>query len=235
MYKSLIISCEHAGNFVPHNYKNLFEKDRLSLYTHRSIDFGALEMGRCLQEETGAEFYYTEVCRLLVEANRSLDARDLFSEFSDKLPEEEKEKILRRYYHPYRDKVEEAIKTCIHITGSALHFSVHSFTPILNGDMREADIGILYDPARKDESCFAESLAQTLNKDIPGLIVRHNEPYKGTDDGFIPWLRGRFPEEQYTGIELEINQKFPLGDIGKWDILKTKLAKAIACSICETV
>ena len=32
-------------------------------------------------------------------------------------------------------------------------------------------------------------------------------PYKGTADGFIPFLRKKFPEN-YWGVELEVNNKW---------------------------
>jgi hypothetical protein len=34
-----------------------------------------------------------------------------------------------------------------------------------------------------------------------------NYPYQGTSDGFTTHLRKKFPDSQYVGIELEVNQK----------------------------
>jgi len=46
-----------------------------------------------------------------------------------------------------------------------------------------------------------------LRARLPYWITRRNYPYLGCSDGFTTWLRQRFPERCYVGIELEINQK----------------------------
>ena len=84
--------------------------------------------------------------------------------------------------------------------------SIHSFTPILNGIERIADIGLLFDPARKQESRFCRELQGKLREQPTPLRVRRNYPYRGTSDGLTTALRCKFPGDQYLGIEIEINQ-----------------------------
>jgi hypothetical protein len=43
---------------------------------------------------------------------------------------------------------------------------------------------------------------------LPGFQIRFNDPYKGTDDGFTTWLRKKYNDSEYIGIEIEVNQKF---------------------------
>src|SRR5690606_12600429 len=88
-----------------------------------------------------------------------------------------------------------------------VHLSCHSFTPELNGLVRNADIGILYNPKNLTEKLFAISLKRQINQLEPSLKVRFNYPYLGTSDGFTVYLRHKF-KEHYAGIELEVNQKF---------------------------
>jgi predicted N-formylglutamate amidohydrolase len=87
------------------------------------------------------------------------------------------------------------------------HFSIHTFTPVLNGELRSADIGLLYDPVRFHEKQLCMHLQEHLLKLLPKLIVKENYPYRGTDDGLTCALRQSHPDDCYSGIEIEINQK----------------------------
>jgi len=88
-----------------------------------------------------------------------------------------------------------------------IHLASHSFTPVLDGVVRNADIGLLYDPARPGEVELCRRWQAKLEARAPGLRVRRNYPYTGRSDGFTAWLRRRFPADRYVGIELEINQQ----------------------------
>ena len=89
-----------------------------------------------------------------------------------------------------------------------LHLSIHSFTPIWHGVERAVDIGILFDPDRKLETNYCQQLKLALEEKLPNQSIKLNEPYKGTDDGFTTWLRKRYADKAYAGIELEVNQKY---------------------------
>ena len=56
-----------------------------------------------------------------------------------------------KYYLPYRNKVEADIAAAIARGSRVIHIASHSFTPVLDGAVRNADIGLLYDPARRGE------------------------------------------------------------------------------------
>jgi len=159
-----------------------------------------------LVEKLKVNFFYYTYSRLLIEPNRSLGHPQLFSEFTRKLNASSKKELLNRYYKPYREKVDKRIQCEIAGAHSVLHLSIHSFTPVLNGIKRKADLGILFDPGRKEERKFASSLKKELKKISPELKVRYNYPYLGIDDGFTSWMRKRYPDQQYLGIELEANQ-----------------------------
>ncbi|MDD5941447.1 N-formylglutamate amidohydrolase [Fibrobacter sp.] len=88
-----------------------------------------------------------------------------------------------------------------------VHLGIHSFTPVLNGKVRNTDIGILYDPTRPQERAYANVIKDEIKRLYPAMKVRFNYPYKGTSDGLTTTLRKKF-DPQYVGIEIEINQKF---------------------------
>jgi predicted N-formylglutamate amidohydrolase len=212
----ILITCEHGGNKLPLKYKTLFKGHEALLDSHKGIDYGALELAEHIVSQFHFPFYFSKISRLVVELNRSLDSKELFSEVTAKLPEEEKEHILETVYYPYRDLVESKIDQLTKAGNTVYHISCHSFTPVLDGKERNADMGILFDPARKTETEFSENWMTILKKDMPDFVTKFNYPYKGTDDGFTTFLRTKFPDSKYAGIELEVNQKHltsPLKDL----------------------
>lgn len=228
MRNYLLFSCEHAGNMVPAGYEDIFSEHEHILQTHRGWDPGALEMAQYLSHAFKAPLYYTDVTRLLVEANRTKGKPGHFSEFSENLPYERKREIIKQYYTPHRSKVCRAITTKARAGYRVIHLSIHSFTEILGGEKRDADIGLLYDPARKTESDFCRKLASALLKENAEWDVKFNYPYLGTSDGFTTFLRTKFVDEQYAGIELEYCQKYPEADHKeKWHQMQLDSANAI--------
>jgi predicted N-formylglutamate amidohydrolase len=228
MLNTIILSCEHAGNNIPEEYEYLFHGREQVLTTHRGIDIGAYNLGQQLSKSLHATLFYTDISRLVVEANRSAGTPDLFSEFTHDLPDEEKQDILVKYYYPYRDQVEDVIRDHISKGDVVLHLSLHSFTPVLNGDKRTTDIGLLYDPERSLEREFCSRWEGEILKTEKTLKVKHNYPYLGTSDGFTTYLRSRLPEDKYLGIELEVNQKFPEQENPHdWENLKKVITESL--------
>src|SRR5688572_6751482 len=201
---NLIVTCEHAGNQVPEKYNHLFTELKEVLESHRGWDPGALEIARYLAFECSAPLFCCETTRLLIEPNRSLHSHQLYSEYSKVLFETEHEHILQQYYFPHRNGVEEVISKA---PNPVLHISIHTFTPMLNDQVRRVDVGLLFDPDRKSEVELCKRLGDELEQHLPTLNIMFNEPYKGTDDGFTTYLRTKFSDRKYVGIEIEVNQK----------------------------
>tara|TARA_R110002073_G_scaffold40547_6_gene115385 strand:+ start:45724 stop:46416 length:693 start_codon:yes stop_codon:yes gene_type:complete len=206
----LLVTCEHGGNDIPAEYKKYFiEKDALK--THRGYDLGAINLFNYLAPLSDASFYST-TSRLLVELNRSLFHKQLFSEFTKGISKDEKAEILKQYYIPYRSAVEHKIAAYIAAKQQVFHLSIHSFTPQLNEKKRNCDIGLLYDSTKNPEQQFCKNFKAALLKQNPNLNVRSNYPYLGKADGFTTFLRKLFPTN-YLGVEIEINQKFVSNEV----------------------
>lgn len=207
----LVLTCEHAGNLIPKNFQPLFTGAKEDLNSHRGYDPGAHDLFTFLRKLAD---YNKEnpISRLLVEINRSLGHSQLFSEFTRQLSASEKENILETYYHPYRREVEQNIQDYLSKGEQVLHLSIHSFTPILNGEMRNADIGLLYDPGRKEEKLFCQTFKSRLLQESSDMKIRFNYPYLGKADGFTTYLRRKF-QKNYLGLEIEVNQKFVNNDL----------------------
>lgn len=225
MSRQLIISCEHAGNEVPEEYRHLFEQNSEMLNTHRGIDIGALELTNVIAEKIEQELYLHTVTRLLVDLNRSVQSPTLFSEFTKGQPQNIREQIFKKYYQPHRQKVEEKIKELIEQGEQVIHLGVHTFTPVWDGKERAVDVGFLYDPTRDREQSFCRQWGKSLAERFPGICLRMNEPYRGTMDGFTTYLRRRYPSEAYVGFELEVSQRFTDSSLKKeWAKLQEDIA-----------
>jgi predicted N-formylglutamate amidohydrolase len=204
--RRIIISCEHAGNKVPTQFRFLFKGKESVLQSHLGWDPGAFSVARSLADALKVRLFHQDYSRLLIECNRSLDNPELFSKYSTGLNDMVKDYLIRKYYLSYRKKVERAIGKILDKGKPVLHLSIHSFTPALNGTKRKADLGLLYDPDRRSEEDFSVHLKNELETLSPNLLVKFNYPYLGTDDGFTTYLRTKFPDDSYAGIEIEVNQ-----------------------------
>jgi len=203
----LILTCEHGGNRIPKSLAKVFQTARRSLDSHRGWDIGALVIARGLHDRLQAPLISSDISRLVVDLNRSIAHKRLFSEWTDHLPAEKKADILSQHYLPYRNDVERLILSSIKRRRRVLHLSVHSFTPVMHQKIRNCEIGLLYDPSRPLERSFARRLKENLAIRLPDLRVRFNYPYRGTADGLTTHLRALHSAPAYSGIEIELNQK----------------------------
>jgi len=200
-----VITCEHAGNKIPHDYRYLFEGHQDVLNSHRGLDIGVKDAFNEFKKL--ADFWLiNHQTRLLIEFNRSLNHPKLFSEFSNNLSESDKNHLIYHYYLPYRRRIEKAISDYIDHKYEVVHLSIHSFTPVLNEEERNADIGLLYDSGRKNEKGFCQLWKDRIQELLPGKKVKLNYPYLGKADGLTTFLRKKFGDK-YLGIEVELNQK----------------------------
>lgn len=226
MKSTIILTCEHASYDVPKVFKYLFASDPDVLKTHRGYDIGAHEVANYLANQLKCKLIVGTYSRLLVELNRSAHHQKLFSSFSSKLTQEKKNHLIETIYEPYRQQVVSDIHDLIKNNHRVYHLSIHSFTPILNSQVRNADIAFLYSTKRHLERDYAHALKRELTKIDNKLKVRMNYPYKGDSDGFTKALRLQFPQDQYLGVEIEMNQKYFISDKTTFDF-KSYIAQAL--------
>jgi predicted N-formylglutamate amidohydrolase len=204
---ALIFTCEHGGNRVPARYRSLFAGSERVLESHRGWDRGALVLARALARRLGAPLLAATTTRLLVDHNRTATHRGAFSGYVEGLSAEEKARMLDALYWPHRRAVERAVAREVRSGRRVVHVAVHSFTPVLRGVRRNADLGLLYDPARPGERVLCERWSRELRISRPELRVRLNYPYRGTSDGLTTALRREHAAASYIGIEIEMNQR----------------------------
>ena len=222
-----LITCEHGGKRIPPPYRHLFHEHRTLLDSHRGYDPGALALARDLATRLAAPLVVANVSRLLIDLNRSVGHPRLYSEATRPAPADVRQQILEHYYRPYRSEAERLVGDAVAEGSRVIHFSCHSFTPELDGKVRDADIGLLYDPARAGEMELCERLKAALKARVPELKVRRNYPYAGKGDGLTAYFRMRFAPGAYVGIEIEVNQKHVFRAGRHWRRVREALVESL--------
>jgi len=204
---SLLVTCEHGGNDVPEHLRRYFHtpEAKRSLSSHRGYDPGSLVVARQIAERLQAPLEFSTISRLVVDLNRSLGSPQLFSKFIMDEDQATHQQILDSYYHPYRQRVTQWVAQQTPQHHVAIHFSVHTFTPRFRGQRRHFEMGVLFDPQRRQENRLCKQLIQRLN--APRFRVFANQPYLGIDDGLTTTLRTQFADDHYVGIEFELNNR----------------------------
>jgi predicted N-formylglutamate amidohydrolase len=140
--------------------------------------------------------------------------------------------IIEQIYRPYRAEVELLIRRSVARGRRVIHVSSHSFTSVLDGKVRCADVGLLYDPARQREADLCARWKASLAAIAPQIRVRRNYPYSGNGDGLTSALRLVFPARAYVGVELEVNQDIVIAAGRRWISLRSALIDSLrsACA-----
>ncbi|MCB9061297.1 MAG: N-formylglutamate amidohydrolase [Halobacteriovoraceae bacterium] len=197
MKSKVIISCEHGGAEIPKFLNSSVKIPKNVLESHRGLDKGALDIAKKLGKKIRSTPILNKMTRLVIDFNRSLHNYNVFSKFSKNLDNILKEKLIE-LHSKHRAKIFKQISK------NTIHLSVHSFTPKMNGVMRNCEFSILFDPKRADERHLALEIKKKLSK--LGIKCRFNYPYLGKSDGVTTHFRKIFLEG-YLGLELEFNQR----------------------------
>ncbi|MBR4784246.1 MAG: N-formylglutamate amidohydrolase [Fibrobacter sp.] len=232
----LMLTCEHASNRLPAAFKKFVPADVQQTHRAYDIGALMLfrKLVKFAKPEFYSEGKFS---RLFVDLNRTITNKSVFSEYYGALEDRDKtakssvntaakmKAQATAYWKEYRENVEKFVASSLsspkrtatkqkHAAGKKgaeeadiVHLGIHSFTPVLNGNVRNTDIGILYDPSRPLERTYANVIKDEIKRLYPHMKVRFNYPYKGSSDGLTTALRKKFGP-RYVGIEIEINQKF---------------------------
>ena len=227
----VLITCEHAGKKVPVEFRSLFRDQDALLDTHRGWDPGALLLAREMAAAFNAPLFYSETTRLLIDLNRSIGNPRLYSEFSRPLPVPTRREIVERHYRPHHEPIEVWLRDASATGRRVIHIASHSFTPNLDGQIRTADIGFLYDPGRPGEVALTNHWIDALRAVRPDLRLRRNYPYLGKSDGLTFRTRRVYPADRYVGIELEVNQHFVRTGGRPWPALRAALIDTLRTAL----
>jgi predicted N-formylglutamate amidohydrolase len=180
--RGIVLVADHAGRAVPDEYGDLglppseFER-------HIAYDIGVENVTRRLAAALDAPAVMARFSRLLIDPNRGEEDPTMIRQLYDgtviaanyPMSPEERERRLELFYRPYHDAVGSLISSVVEETGAApFVFSIHSFTPVMQGVRRPWHVGILWDSDPRAPVAMMEMLAADKT-----LVVGDNEPYDG--------------------------------------------------------
>ena len=198
---SVVVICEHASAYIPAEFDNLGLADEM-LLSHVVWDPGAMSLAEEIAERLDATLIAAKTSRLVYDCNRPPRAPDAIparSEVVDvpgnaNLSADQKAERVKAYYEPFHTAVAEIIAGI----ENPILVTVHSFTPIFHGNLRDVEIGILHD----SDSRLADALLSTSSANTP-RNVRRNEPY-GPTDGVTHTLKEHALPQGLLNVMLEV-------------------------------
>ncbi len=172
-----MLVCDHAANRVPRQLGSL-GLDAAQLADHIAWDPGAAEVARRLSAHLNAPLVLSGYSRLVIDCNRPLGHPQSIAELSAGVPipgnlgisAAERERRGATLFQPYHDAIAGLLAE--RRQRPTLLLSIHSFTPVLNGQQRPWQVGISHWQDRR----LADGLIQALTRD-PELTVGDNAPY----------------------------------------------------------
>jgi len=157
--------------------------DYLNRHSHVVHDIGAGALVEMLANTLGVTAVLCQYSRLIVDCNRELVDHNAFLKFNDgvdipanhNLRSDEKEKRASEIYWPYHNAIEGQIGRLKDQGINPVFISVHSFSPVINGEARKWEIGVLWDKDSTTAEFFLSNLGEA------GYFVGDNKPYSGKD------------------------------------------------------
>ena len=185
-----LLVCEHAANAIPDEFGGL-GLDNEAINSHIAWDPGALGVAQEMAARLDAPLVAQRVSRLVYDCNRHPDAPDAIPAESElykipgnaKLSSAERSARASRFYAPFRAGLTDLIGRMMRAGRRPVLLTVHSFTPIYAGVVRDTEIGILHD----SDAQFADLLLGLMQGEAD-LVIRRNSPY-GPEDGVTHTLR----------------------------------------------
>lgn len=226
---SVVIVCEHASAHIPPEFDHLglAAADRKS---HVVWDPGALALSDALATNLDAVLVSARTSRLIYDCNRPPDAPDAMptrSEIIDVpgnvgLTPTQKADRVARYYEPFREKIANVLAN----TTNPILLTIHSFTPVFHGALRDVEIGVLHDA----DARLADALLEKSDMLAPH-IVKRNAPY-GPADGVTHTLKAQALPAGHLNVMLEVRNDLIIDETAQTSMAK-KLAAWLTAALSK--
>lgn len=183
----VVLLCEHAGNAVPEILGDLGVSSDV-LNSHRGWDIGAEALARAIADGLNAPLILQRYSRLVIDCNRPPQHGDSVLTVSDGVDLPGNKQLSAIQVAQRVTAIFEPLDAALHEVFDAAPrraaFSIHSFTPKMNGQDRPWHAGLLC----RTDMATAASLQKAIGAIAPDKTVALNEPYRIDDasDWFIP-------------------------------------------------
>lgn len=178
---NILLIADHASSEIPKGYDQLgLEPEWLE--NHIAYDIGTRDLCLSLQKAFDARAIMAGFSRLLVDPNRPLDHETMIPQLSDNifvpgnadLAEEERAKRIAKFHAPYHEAIAGEVARMQADGLKPIIVSIHSFTPIMNGQTRPWHAAVLWNHYDK----LAHKVADALEA-RGDVVVGRNVPYSG--------------------------------------------------------
>lgn len=217
---------DHAGSLIPAALGDM-GLDARDRSRHIAIDIGVHGLGHALADLLDAPFLHQPYSRLVIDCNRDPTHRDAIPSITDEtwigvndaLTDGARTARIAAIHAPYHRAIQALIATRRAAGQATVLLSLHSFTPMLAGELRPWDAGIMYWSGTVH---FAVALLAALRVD-PTLMIGDNQPYAmDATDYSVPFHA--FPAAlPYAEIEVRQDQ---LGDAAGQALWAQRIAAA---------
>lgn len=197
------LTCEHASQRMPPGW-SWPDADRRLVDTHWAFDPGARELTHDLAGALSTTAVLSRFTRLLIDPNRAETDDTLFRAQAEGEPVElntilldaaERARRIERLHRPYHQAIDRELAR----SSAPLVFSIHTFTPVYEGQRRTLEAGVLFDT----EEELAIALHEALR--ARGVNAALNEPYSGRA-GLIFAADHHARAHGRRALELEVRQ-----------------------------
>ncbi|WP_299769645.1 N-formylglutamate amidohydrolase [uncultured Tateyamaria sp.] len=197
----VVLVCEHASHFIPAVFDDLGLPEAAKR-SHIAWDPGARGVALGMSQYLQAALVEAKVSRLVYDCNRPPEAVDAMPAKSEAfaipgnegLTTQDHAQRTRSYYSPFH----QALAQQIQAHTSPIVITIHSFTPVYDGTVRDVEIGILHDADARLADAF---LTTALNN--TDLQVQRNAPY-GPEHGVTHTLKTHAVPHGHLNVMIEI-------------------------------
>ena len=241
---AFLVTCEHGSNQVPTwlekdfvSEQNTVLSDSGSMVAGDSYDAGALDAATYFARQLRCPLITAKFSPAVVDVNRSLGQRGVFSPITRKLSAKQKKRIVSEIHEPYQKSLETAVERQLRKDELLIHLSVHSFATFESAQSpegedraltaRRTDLGLLYDPSRQYELALCLDWYDDLFYSLPLLRVRRNYPRRGVSQSLLASFRQKYPADCYIGIELQLNRAWCVRDVPVRNKVFSGIAKSL--------
>jgi predicted N-formylglutamate amidohydrolase len=176
----ILLVCDHASCRFPKSLGDM-GLDPVARRCHLAVDIGAGPLTERLADSLLVTSVLAQYSRLVMDCNRQLMDPSAHLEYGDgivvpgnkNLHQADRDLRARTLYWPYHDAVDNQIQRLRSIGPPPAFIAIHSFTPVMNGEARPWEMGVLWDTDTRLRNIFLEGFSDA------GFRVGDNEPYSG--------------------------------------------------------